>query len=269
MNYILNFCIGILIGAGAILPGISSGVLCVIFGIYEKLVNSVLNFFKDTKNNFKFLFPIASGSFVGIIALGNVLKFLFTTFPTPTKFAFIGLIVGEVPILCKKANKDVGFRLTYMLYLIATFAVAVLLIFIENKCNINFLSIENSNFFYLVLCGFLMSIGIVVPGVSSSVILILLGIYNIYLDSISTLYLPVLFPLGIGVIIGGLVFLNLIKYLLDYYYTKTFYCIIGFIIGSVLVLIPSFNLNFEGIISIGLFIICFCLALNFEKLEEK
>ena len=114
MNYILNFCIGILIGAGAILPGISSGVLCVIFGIYEKLVNSVLNFFKDTKNNFKFLFPIVSGSFVGIIALGNVLKFLFTTFPTPTKFAFIGLIVGEVPILCKKANKDVGFRLTYM-----------------------------------------------------------------------------------------------------------------------------------------------------------
>ena len=192
MNYILNFCIGILIGAGAILPGISSGVLCVIFGIYEKLVNSVLNFFKDTKNNFKFLFPIASGSFVGIIALGNVLKFLFTTFPTPTKFAFIGLIVGEVPILCKKANKDVGFRLTYMLYLIATFAIAVLLIFIENKCNINFLSIENSNFFYLVLCGFLMSIGIVVPGVSSSVILILLGIYNIYLDSISTLYLPVI-----------------------------------------------------------------------------
>ena len=55
MNYILNFCIGILIGAGAILPGISSGVLCVIFGIYEKLVNSVLNFFKDTKNNLKFI----------------------------------------------------------------------------------------------------------------------------------------------------------------------------------------------------------------------
>ena len=54
MNYILNFCIGILIGAGAILPGISSGVLCVIFGIYEKLVNSVLNFFKDIKNNLKF-----------------------------------------------------------------------------------------------------------------------------------------------------------------------------------------------------------------------
>ena len=64
-----------------------------------------------------------------------------------------------------------------------------------------------------------MSIGIVVPGVSSSVILILLGIYNIYLDSISTLYLPDLYPLGIGVIIGGLVFLNLIKYLLDYYYS--------------------------------------------------
>lgn len=269
MNYIANFCIGILIGAGAILPGISSGVLCVIFGIYEKLVNSVLNFFKETRSNFKFLFPIVSGSLVGIIALGNVLKFLFTSFPTPTKFAFIGLILGEVPILCKKANKNTGFRLTHMLYLFSTFTIAILLIFIEKKCNINSISIENLNFFYLIFCGFLMSIGIVVPGVSSSVILMLLGIYNIYLDSISTLYLPILIPLGIGVITGGLVFLNLIKYLLDYYYSKTFYCIIGFIIGSVFVLIPSFNLNFEGLISIGLFIVCFYFALYFEKLENK
>lgn len=168
----------------------------------------------------------------------------------------------------QKANKDVGFRLTYMLYLIATFAIAVCLFSLKITAILIFLQLK-TQIFLPCFVWFLMSIGIVVPGVSSSVILILLGIYNIYLDSISTLYLPVLFPLGIGVIIGGLVFLNLIKYLLDYYYTKTFYCIIGFIIGSVLVLIPSFNLNFEGIISIGLFIICFCLALNFEKLEEK
>ena len=74
MNFILNFCMGILIGAGAILPGISSGVLCVIFGIYEKLVNSVLNLFKNFKEHFLLLFPISLGIFIGVLALANILK---------------------------------------------------------------------------------------------------------------------------------------------------------------------------------------------------
>ena len=152
MNFILNFCMGILIGAGAILPGISSGVLCVIFGIYEKLVNSVLNLFKNFKEHFLFLFPISLGVFFGVLALGNILKYLFNTFPIQTKLAFIGLILGEIPILFKKANNGKGFRLHYLLYLLLTFIIGFLLIILENKLNIPLFKTENVNFLYLILC---------------------------------------------------------------------------------------------------------------------
>ena len=88
MNFILSCIKGIAIGAGAILPGISSGVLCVIFGIYEKVLDSVLNFFKDVKNNMKFLLPILIGTSIGIIVFGNLLRFLFNNFTTRNNVLF-------------------------------------------------------------------------------------------------------------------------------------------------------------------------------------
>ena len=77
MQFIKNYLKGVAIGSGAILPGISSGVLCVVFGIYEKLLDSVLNFFKNIKENFKFIFPIALGGISGVILFGNLLNYLF------------------------------------------------------------------------------------------------------------------------------------------------------------------------------------------------
>ena len=91
MNFFNNCVKGIAIGAGAILPGISSGVLCVIFGIYEKLLNSILHFFKDIKNNIKFLAPIIIGCFLGIFLFGNMLNYFLYKFPIQTKSLFIGL----------------------------------------------------------------------------------------------------------------------------------------------------------------------------------
>lgn len=88
-----NLFAGILIGAGAILPGISSGVFLCCFGLYEKIVDSVLHFFKDIKNNIKFIFPIAFGIFIGVFAFGNLLKILFNKFYMEASFSFIGLIL--------------------------------------------------------------------------------------------------------------------------------------------------------------------------------
>lgn len=102
MNYISNFIKGLAIGAGAILPGISSGVICVIFGVYEKLLNAVLNFFKNIKENSKLLFPICLGVLVGVVIFGNVLKCLFLAYPNQTKCTFIGLIIRLYSFTFKK-----------------------------------------------------------------------------------------------------------------------------------------------------------------------
>ena len=117
---------------------------------------------------------------------------------------------------------------------------------------------------YYVLCGFLMSIGIVVPGVSSTVILMILGIYEIYLESISSLNLAILIPIGIGLIIGSLIWLKLIKFLLDKYNSQTFFAIIGFVFGSVLVMYPGFKVDLNGLSSILLFFLCIFISLYLE-----
>lgn len=268
MKFIANYLKGILIGSGAILPGISSGVFCVIFGIYEKLVNSVLNLFSDFKKNFIFLLPIGLGGITGVLLVGKLLNFLFTTYPMPTKFCFIGLILGSIPILCKKANQGKGFRLHYSIFLLAAFLIGVLSIRLETILpELIHVDLSNNYFFYLILAGFMMSIGIVVPGVSSSVILMTLGVYTTYLNAVANVDFSILVPMGIGVLIGSLLFLKVIQFLLERYFTQTFYMIIGFVLGSILILYPGICFNLEGIISLLLFAFGFWIGLKFEKLE--
>lgn len=156
MSFFINLSIGIAIGAGAILPGISSGVLCVIFGIYEKLLDSILNFFHDVKRNFKFLFPILIGISFGIILFSNFLNYFLYQFPIQTKSIFIGLILGSIPMLLKEVNKKQVCKPYYFFFFLLALIFGIGCIFLEKYLTIQ--SIENITFSYLVLCGFLMSI---------------------------------------------------------------------------------------------------------------
>lgn len=262
MKFILDFGKGVLIGAGAILPGISSGVLCVIFGIYEKLLDSVLNFFTDIRKNFKFLFPIVSGGVMGVVLFSKILQFLLYKYTLQTKSIFIGLILGGVVLLFKEMNKKEKFKIKNLLYLFIFLIVGIAMVYIENKLGVE--AIENVNYIYLIFSGFLMSIGIVVPGVSNTIILMLMGVYSLYLSSVSTLYLPVLIPMIIGVILGSLLFMKIVKYLLDRFYIQTMFSIIGFTLGSVFVLFPTISTISELVIAL-LYVICGYYIINIIK----
>lgn len=247
MNLISNFFKGIAIGAGAILPGLSSGVLCVIFGIYEKILDSFLHFFQDFKKNFTFLFPILLGTILGVLFFSKILNFVLYAYPMQTKSTFVGLILTSIPSLLKDINKKHKFKLHYILYLIFSLILGIFTVILEK----NFVSHSYTefNYFYLILSGFFMSIGVIVPGVSSTIILMLLGVYSAYLTSISSLYLPILVPMGIGLILGSIIFMKITKICLDKFYPQTFYTIIGFSLGSILVIWPDFTFDFSGIIS--------------------
>lgn len=259
MKFIVDFGKGILIGAGCILPGISSGVLCVVFGLYEKLLDSILNFFSDIKKNSKFLLPIVLGAILGIILFSKILQFLLYKYPLQTKSIFIGLILGGVVLLVKDINRKEKFCIKKFIYLIISLSIGFLMVYLENKIGIK--NVENVNYIYLIFSGILMSIGIVVPGVSSTIILMLLGIYSLYLNSVSTLYLPVIIPIAIGVIIGSLIFMSIIKILLNKFYIQTMFSIIGFTIGSIFVLLPDINTSMEIIVMI-ICIVCGYYSMN-------
>lgn len=260
MKFIANFFKGILIGAGCILPGISSGVLCVIFGIYDLLLDSILNFFHDIKKNFNFLCPIALGGAIGIIVFSKFLQYLLLKYPIQTKSIFIGLILGGVVLLFRQIIKDREWKKQNSIYFFISFIIGVGMVYLEHKLAIK--DLESVSFLYLVLSGFLMSIGIVVPGVSSTVILMLLGTYSYYLSSVSNLYFPVLISMAIGILAGSLLFMKITKILLEKHYEKTMFSIIGFSIGSIFVLFPA-------ILTIGDFaisILCFVIGYLFIKI---
>lgn len=156
MKFLSNCLKGIAIGSGAILPGISSGVFCVIFGIYEKLLDSILNFFSDVKNNFKFLLPLAIGIGFGVILFGNILNYCLYQFPIQTKSIFIGLILGSLPSLFQQVNKKHHFKPSYLFFFLLALVIGIACVFLEKDLAIQ--TVENSNFLYLMLCGFFMSV---------------------------------------------------------------------------------------------------------------
>lgn len=260
MSFLTSFLQGIAIGAGSILPGISSGVLCVVFGIYEKLIDSILNLFKDLKNNFNFLFPIVIGIGIGYLFLGNILNYMFINFESQCLILFLGFILGSLPSLFKEANKKKKFRLSFLFYTIITFMFSLLLLLLENKISNSYV-ISQNNFMFLLLSGFAMSAGVIIPGVSSTVILMCFGTYFIYLEAISLLNLSVLIPMGIGILCGSIFFLFLIRFLFKNYVHQTYYSIIGFVLGSIFVLLPN-NIN---LISLLLFILGFIIAIKLEN----
>ena len=263
MNGFLNMIKGIFIGAGAIVPGVSSGVLCVIFGIYEKLLDAVLNFFKDIKHNIKFLFPIALGIGIGVLLFSNILNYFLYEFPVQTKSIFIGLIIGTIPSLIKEVNEKETFKPQNVVYLLIALAIGMITVIVENQINI-VSNGDKMSIMYLVMSGAIMSIGIVVPGVSSTIILMLLGVYSIYLQSVANLYLPVLIPLGIGLVLGSIIVMKITKKLLETHYGKTFYSIIGFTIGSVFVLLPQGMTLLEIVLSV----LCVVLGVYVSRIPD-
>lgn len=268
MEFLQNFIIGIFIGCGAIIPGISSGVFCVIFGIYEKLIDSVLNFFKFSKKNFCFLFPIVLGIIIGVLIFSRFLNYLLVRFPIQTNSIFIGLILGCIPSLFKELNKKFNFKYKYFLYSLISFILGILLVFFE-KIYVNNLDYQSYSFFYLMLSGFLMSVGIVIPGISSTIILMLLNVYQIYLSSISSLNFSVLVPMGIGIISGSYILMKTTNFLFKKFYIQTFYTIFGFSLGSILVLFPKVHFDLDFLISFICIILGYLIISIFNTLKHK
>ena len=241
-----------------------AGVFCVAFGLYEKLIDAFLHFFKNIKKNTTFLLPIILGALVSIFLFSNFLQAAFNNFYTITSYAFIGLILGSLPIVFKQADVS-KITFSHIMCLILSFVFSIYLIVLEKQSIYSLSSFSNS---YFILAGFLMSAGIVIPGISKTVILMMLGIYSSYLNAISTLNFSILLPLGIGLILGGVIFMFLINFLFSHFKSYTYFLILGFVLGSVLVIFPGVSFSFENILGILLAGVCFFLAYRLGKLEK-
>ena len=217
--------------------------LAISLGIYEKLINSINNFFKDKKNNFKFLLKIAIGVMISIVLFSNIIQKSLDRYYLVTMLFFIGLIIGgfdDIKAKIKSKNKSI-------------FYISIIVIFIFGLININnSVQIENKALFFLyfTFIGFIDALTTIVPGISGTATLMMLGAYEKLINTLSNLFnfyciednLKVLFPFAIGFIIGIVFTAKLVQYLFSNYKSKTYSAILGFSIATILLMFTkSFN----------------------------
>lgn len=254
-----NFLKGIIVGIGGIAPGLSGSVLLVILGLYQKTINAIGTIFKDFKKNVAFLFPLFLGFGVGVIIFSKIVDFLLENYEMYTRFTFLGLVLGTIPLFYKEVKKE-GFNKKYYIVMLIS-AIAGIALFSLNKDL--FPVITDPNLFQSVLLGFAVAGSSIVPGVDSAVILSTLGLYELYVGSIADFNLAILIPAAFGLGIGVLVISFLMNKLLSKFYTVTFSIIFGLflsIIPNVLNSSCVLGFNMSSVFAIILVIIGFIFS---------
>ena len=263
-----NFLKGMIVGIGGIAPGLSGSVLLVIFGLYQKTIEAIGTLFKNFKKNVLFLVPLFLGFGVGVLLFSKIVNFSLNNYEMYTRFTFLGLVLGTIPLFYKEVKKE-GFNKKYYI-LIFISAIIGLSLFIFNKDL--FPVITDPNIFQSVLLGVAIAGSSIVPGVDSAVILSSLGLYEIYVSSLANFNLEILIPAAFGLIIGALLISFLINKLIKRFYTITFSIIFGLflsIIPNVLNESCVIGLNSNSLISMVLLICGFIISYFLGDIEQN
>ena len=230
MNALILFLKGIVAGIGGIAPGLSGSVLLVILGLYEQAVHAIGTLFLDFKKNIRFLLPLVAGFGAGILLFSKVVDYLLLHWELYTRFAFLGLIVGTIPLFYREVKKK-GFRRWRHLPVIVLSAIAGTFLFGVNKGL--FPVLTNATFWQSVLLGVCVAGSSVVPGVDSAAILSALGLYELYVHALAEFNLQILLPAAGGLVIGAAIISTLMNLLLKNFYTMTFSVIFGLFLSIV------------------------------------
>lgn len=278
-NLILFFK-GIIIGLANVIPGVSGGTLMITLGIYKNIIETISHFFSNFKKNLQFIIPIGLGLLVAILLFSKIINLSLEKFPFATTLFFLGIILGGIPLIVKKMQKDKFETKKISNYIIAFITFAFIIIFAMLKTD-NEVNLDNLSFLSLIilfLVGMLASSTMVIPGVSGSFVLMLVGYYKPIINTISSLTdfslighnLLIIGSFLLGAIIGIVLISKLIEFLLNKYETKTYYAVFGFIMASIIAIIkPLFSTNLnvlEVLIGLVLALVGFLVAF---KLSEK
>lgn len=249
-------------------PGLSGSILLVIFGLYKKTIEAIGTLFKDFKKNLIFLVPLFLGFGTGIFLFSKLVDFLITNYEMYTRYTFLGLIVGTIPLFYKEVKKN-GFNRKYYFLIGLSFILGLILFFFNSNL---FPTVTSPNLTQSFVLGIAVAGSTIVPGVDSAAILSAFGLYEIYVSSIANMDFSILIPAAFGLILGALIISFIINKLIDKYYTVTF----SMIFGLFLSIIPSIlngncylSINLNSIIAIGLFIIGFGISRFLDKLKEN
>ncbi len=275
---IKNFLKGMVVGIANIIPGVSGGTMMVSMGIYDKLIYCITHLFSQWKDNLKFLIPIFAGTGAALVGLSFIIEPAFAHFPLQTNCLFIGLIVGGIPAIWKKLKDHTGkvtVQISCLIPFLIFFAIVTGLALIgESEGNAADLSLSLWSIIKLFGVGIIASATMVIPGVSGSMMLLLLGYYNPIIETINLLVKSlvafdmngilracgILVPAGIGIVIGIFAIAKLIEIVMNKFPRHTYWAILGLIVASPLAILLVGELGTISLASILVSVLTFVLG---------
>lgn len=284
---IKNFLGGILIGIANIIPGVSGGTIIVILGLFDKVMSSISNLFKlkismkERLDSFFFLCQIGVGLLIGLVGFAKVLEFLFVQFEMQTLFFFAGLILFSVPMLKKQELE--GNKINYLYFILGVLLIGVIAYLNPgesgNIVKLDTLLNTDLTFTYLmslVIIGAIAGATMIFPGISGSMVLLVIGKYHLfkgYVANVTTFNLSILIPLAfiaVGVGIGIILSAKLTNYLVKKFKTNTMSFIIGLIIMSSIIILPTKGYDLiNTLTSILMFIVGGVIVTWFDKFKNS
>lgn len=226
-----RFWKGIIVGLGGVAPGLSGSVLLIIFGLYQKTLNALAGIVAHFRRNLRFLLPLVSGMFLGVLLFSKLIDYLLAFHEVPTRFCFLGLILGTLPMVWRVVRKE-GFS-HYHYAIIAVSALLGVGFFHQNAGS--FPQITDPTLLQCIALGIAVAATAIIPGVDPAVFLSTLGFYEMYVGALADLNFHILLPMVIGLAFGAVGISFIMSVLFRRFYTGS-YCVI---FGIFLTMIPN------------------------------
>jgi len=262
-SWLRNALAGILIGVGCILPGASGGVIAVSFGLYRPMLDAVMHFFHSPKKHLRFLIPLVAGIGAGILLGAVGLSGAMAHYERLMLFLFTGLILGGVPDLLREAQQGENFRPVWLLSLGAGILIALPLCMLGGQGA----AVESLSPMQSFITGMLEGVGTVVPGISTSFVLIRLGWYQAYLSAVSGVSIPQLALIAAGFALSAFACMHMVQRLFDRHTGHAYYAVLGFLLVSVALVFPGFTLGRETWAQLGMLVIGITVVRLMGQLE--
>ena len=286
-SVLYRFICGIAVGIGGVLPGVSGGILAISLGMYEKMMLAIGDFFHSVKSNFKYLLPIVLGGGIGILLTSNVLSILISRYEVSLLALFSGLVLGSAPGLYTEVRKSGPIKWKHIIAALLGLGFILLFAFGENSVAIGG-KIAELTIPVSIIAGAALAFGVVIPGISSSFILIYMGLYSAVLGVISGVFdlsalasggisgafarfLEILVPLifiSLGFGVCALVIIKIVNRMMKRHHSTSYAAIIGFVLGSVGLVVPTVLKDFHWT-SVLFFVAGFLLSLLEHRIKAK
>ena len=277
MSWLIRLIKGVIIALGFILPGVSGGVLAAILGIYERMLSFLAHIRRNFKADFFYFLPVGIGGILGIGLLSRPLEFLLAHYQVIVLWGFAGAIVGSLPALWQEAESQSQRDKIDWSWLIGTFVASLVILY---RMPYIFGTLP-ANFVTFILAGALIALGVLIPGLSPSNLLLILGLYSPMLIGFKNFdLLNVFLPITIGGILAVLLFAKSMEYLLEHHHSRVFHFILGIVSAStILILVPNNqsagSISYDGsnlltlVLAVIFTVLGLWLGLWMSKLEER